>query len=72
MNEITYWVRGPVVEGKACKILAKNKVGAVVGEYDGYYKSSRGSFMLYPAKNTRFFGNLHKHEISAVLVRRAE
>lgn len=72
MSDTTYYVRGTVVSGKACKILAKNRVGAVIGEYDGYYKPDRGVFVLYPAKNPRYFGKLYKHEVSATIVRRCD
>lgn len=72
MDEITYYVRGEVIPGRACKILAKNRVGGVVGEYDGYYKPDRGVFVLYPAKKARYFGNLKKQVIAVALVRRAD
>lgn len=71
-NEITYYVVGSVIPGKACKILAKNAVGGVVGQYDGYYKPERDTFVLYPAKNARFYGKLVKQEIAVALVRRGD
>ena len=67
--ETTYYVRGRVVPNRACKIIAKDRVGAVIGEYEGYYKPERGVFVLYPAKNQKFAGKLYKHTVSETIVR---
>ena len=70
MTEVTYYVRGTVIEGRVCKVFAKDKLGAIVGEYDGYYKSSRGVFVLYPSKKSHKYGTLKRHEVAAAIVRR--
>lgn len=70
MKEVTYYVRGDVRVGKVCKVFAKDKLGATVGEYDGYYKPERGVFVLYPAKKSHVYGKLQKHEVAVALVRR--
>lgn len=70
--ETTYYVRGKVIPNKPCKIIAKDRVGAVIGEYVGYYKPERGVFALYPAKGQRFFGRLYRHEVSVSVVRRGD
>lgn len=70
MEEYTYYVKGDVIPGKKLKIFAKDKLGAVVGEYDGYYKPERDLFVLYPAKRSHIYGRLGKLEVSIHRVRR--
>ncbi len=62
---MTYTAKEKPTRGKPIKVIARDELGKMVGEYVGYYNEYRGVITLYPAKKTlKYYGVLLKHEIS--------
>ena len=70
-KENIYYSYSTPVPDKRIFVWTRDESGRRTGEYDGYYKKSRGVIVLYPAKGSAIYGPLRKHEISDRLLRRA-
>lgn len=71
MDTTYYLMADCALDGKAVKIIQRDKSGQLLAEYTGYRNSRRGVFTLYP-KNNPFAinnGRLFKHVISDRLVK---
>ena len=72
MSELKYQMMTPVAHANVgVRILEKDKDGNLIGEYTGYYRARRGTFVLYPKRNPFTVGGdqVKKKEIWAEDVR---